>query len=79
MPASASGPALAVEFKYQETPMMSRERERELVNRFAALKKVNLADGVRKYLGRGAPAAPTRPTVTEKVLRRKRVSRLKAQ
>jgi hypothetical protein len=43
------------------------------------LKRVSLADGVRKYLGRGVPAAPTRPTVTEKVLRRKRVSRLKAQ
>jgi hypothetical protein len=41
------------------------------------LKRVNLADGVRKYLGRWALPAPTGPISTEKVWRRRRVSRVK--
>jgi hypothetical protein len=41
------------------------------------LKRVNLADGVRKYLGRGPRPDPTGPISTEKVWRRRRVSRVK--
>jgi hypothetical protein len=40
------------------------------------LKKVNLADGVRKYLGRGALPEPNRP-ITEKVWRKRRTWRAK--
>jgi hypothetical protein len=35
------------------------------------LKRVNLADGLRKYLGRGALSEPNRP-ITERVWRKKR-------